>query len=226
MKKGKDGFYCKYVKRILDIVCALTAMIVFCWLYAIIAVLVRLKLGNPVIFKQQRPGRIDPETGKERIFTLYKFRSMTDERNENGNLLSDEVRLTKFGRFLRSTSLDELPEIINILKGEMSFIGPRPLLTEYLPYYTEEERHRHDVRPGLSGLAQISGRNSITWEGKFDNDLNYIHNLSFGLDAKTVLKTIFKVIKQNDVLVGKEHIVADLNVERLMQNDCKAHETI
>ena len=154
---GKDSFYCRYIKRILDICCALAAMIVFCWLYAIVAILVRVKLGSPVIFCQERPGK------DEKIFKLYKFRSMTDERDENGDLLPDDVRLTKFGRFLRSTSLDELPEAWNILKGDMSVIGPRPLLVRYLPYYTEEERHRHDVRPGLSGLSQVSGRNFLRW---------------------------------------------------------------
>ena len=150
MLKGKNGFYNRYVKRIIDIICALLAIMVFWWLYLIVAVLVRIKLGSPIIFKQERPGKIDKKTGKETIFNLYKFRTMTDKRDVEGNLLPDDVRLTKFGRILRSTSLDELPEAFNILKGDMSVIGPRPLLVEYLPYYTKEEHHRHDVRPGLS----------------------------------------------------------------------------
>ena len=151
MKRGKDGIYCRYIKRGLDILCALAAMIVFCWLYGIIAILVRVKLGSPVIFKQLRPGK------DEKIFCLYKFRTMTDKRDDRGKLLPDEQRLTKFGKWLRSTSLDELPEAWNILKGDMSVVGPRPLLVEYLPYYTEEERQRHDVRPGLTGWAQVNG---------------------------------------------------------------------
>ena len=151
MTKHKPyGVYERFFKRPLDIVCALLALTVFCWLYALVAILVKIKLGSPVIFKQARPGK------DEKIFNLYKFRTMTDERDENGNLLPDEVRLTKFGRFLRKTSLDELPEAINILKGDMSVVGPRPLLISYLPYYTNEEKHRHDVRPGLSGWAGIN----------------------------------------------------------------------
>lgn len=161
MKHGKDGFYCRVVKRILDVICALAAMIVFCWLYAIVAILVRVKLGSPVIFKQARPGK------GEKIFNLYKFRSMTDARDENGELLPDDVRLTKFGRWLRSTSLDELPEAWNILKGDMSVVGPRPLLVRYLPRYKEWQHHRHDVRPGLTGWAQVNGRNAVRWEDKF-----------------------------------------------------------
>ena len=157
MKRGKDSFYCRYVKRVLDVLCALAAMIVFCWLYAIVAILVRVKLGSPVIFKQARPGK------DEKVFNLYKFRTMTDERDENGDLLSDELRLTKFGKWLRSTSLDELPEAWNILKGDMSVVGPRPLLVEYLDRYDDRQRRRQDVRPGLSGYAQVHGRNAITW---------------------------------------------------------------
>ena len=162
MYKGKEGIYNRVFKRLIDIICALLAIIVFSWLYVIVAILVRVKLGSPIIFKQARPGKIDPKTGKETIFYLYKFRSMTDARDEYGKLLPDDMRLTKFGRFLRSTSMDELPEAFNILKGDMSVVGPRPLLVEYLPYYTKEEHHRHDVRPGLSGLAQVNGRNAST----------------------------------------------------------------
>ena len=184
MKKGKDGFYCRYIKRGLDILCALAAMIVFCWLYGIIAVLVRIKLGSPVIFKQLRPGK------DERIFCLYKFRTMTDERDESGKLLPDEQRLTKFGKWLRSTSLDELPEAWNILRGDMSVVGPRPLLVEYLERYDEHQRHRQDVRPGLSGYAQIHGRNAISWEKRFELDVWYTENVSLWLDIRIVMKTV------------------------------------
>lgn len=200
--------YKKYLKRIFDICCALAAIIVFSWLYIIVAVLVRIKLGSPVIFKQERPGK------NEKIFTLYKFRTMTDKRDEEGNLLPDDVRLTKFGRLLRKTSLDELPEAFNILFGHMSVVGPRPLLVSYLPYYTEEERHRHDVRPGLTGLAQINGRNTITWEEKFKYDIEYVNNVSFSNDVKIIWRTIFKFIKREDILVGKQHTVGKLNEER------------
>lgn len=193
MKKGKDGFYNKYIKRILDICCALAAMIVFCWLYAIVAILVRVKLGSPVIFKQARPGK------NEKIFNLYKFRTMTDERDENGELRPDEVRLTRFGKVLRSTSLDELPEAWNILMGDMSVIGPRPLLISYLPWYTDEEKHRHDVRPGLSGLAQVCGRNTVDWKTRFALDVEYVNSLSFASDVKVILLTIINVVKRSDV---------------------------
>ena len=183
MFKGKNGIYNRYFKRMIDIICALLALGVFWWLYIIVAILVRVKLGSPIIFKQARPGKIDPMTGKETIFYLYKFRTMTDARDINGLPLPDDVRLTKFGRLLRSTSLDELPEVINILKGDMSVIGPRPLLVEYLPYYTELEHHRHDVRPGLSGWAQINGRNAIdSWEQRFEYDLEYVDKISFLFD--------------------------------------------
>ena len=191
--KGKDSFYAKYIKRILDIICALAAMIVFCWLYAIVAVLVRVKLGSPVIFKQARPGK------DEKIFNLYKFRSMTDERDENGKLLPDDVRLTKFGRWLRSTSLDELPEAWNILKGDMSVIGPRPLLVKYLNRYSNEQHKRHMVKPGLSGYAQVHGRNSITWEEKFELDVWYAQNISFLLDIKLVVDTILVALKRDGI---------------------------
>ena len=179
--------YAKYFKRILDFLLSLIAIIILSPVFLIIAILVRVKLGSPVIFKQKRPGK------NEKIFTLYKFRTMTDKKDENGNLLPDEKRLTKFGKALRSTSLDELPELFNILKGDMSIIGPRPLLVEYLPLYNEEQRHRHDVRPGLTGLAQISGRNSISWEEKFDDDIRYIKNITFINDVKIFFETIIKV---------------------------------
>lgn len=184
MKKGKDGIYCRYIKRELDILCALAAMIVFCWLYGIIAILVRVKLGSPVIFKQLRPGK------DEKIFCLYKFRTMTDKRDDRGKLLPDEQRLTKFGKWLRSTSLDELPEAWNILKGDMSVVGPRPLLVEYLERYDDRQRHRQDVRPGLSGYAQIHGRNAISWEKRFELDVWYTENVSLWLDIRIVMKTV------------------------------------
>ena len=168
----------------MDILCALAAMIVFCWLYGIIAILVRVKLGSPVIFKQFRPGK------DEKIFCLYKFRTMTDKRDDRGKLLPDEQRLTKFGKWLRSTSLDELPEAWNILKGDMSVVGPRPLLVEYLERYDDRQRHRQDVRPGLSGYAQIHGRNAISWEKRFELDVWYTENVSLWLDIRIVMKTV------------------------------------
>ena len=199
MLKGKNGIYNKFLKRLLDIICALLALLVFWWLYIIVAVLVRIKLGSPIIFKQPRPGK----DGK--IFNLYKFRSMTDDRDSEGNLLPDEVRLTKFGRLLRSTSLDELPETFNILKGDMSIIGPRPLLVEYLPYYTKEELHRHDVRPGLSGWAQVNGRNITEWNERLKQDVFYVNNCSLIFDIKIILLTVLKTIKRSDIIVGSQH---------------------
>ena len=180
------GPYEKYFKRPLDLFCGLAAVIVFWWLYLILAILVRIKLGSPVLFTQERPGK------DEKIFKLYKFRTMTDARDENGNLLPDEVRLTKFGKMLRATSLDELPEAFNIIKGEMSVIGPRPLLVKYLPRYNEEQKHRHDVRPGLSGLAQVNGRNAISWEEKFQYDVKYAEKITFIGDMKIIFQTIGK----------------------------------
>ncbi|MEA4964579.1 MAG: sugar transferase [Oscillospiraceae bacterium] len=191
--KGENTFYCRYIKRVLDIICALLAMIVFCWLYAVVAILVRIKLGSPVIFKQERPGE------DEKIFTLYKFRTMTDARDENGSLLPDDMRLTKFGRRLRNTSLDELPEALNILKGDMSVIGPRPQLVRDMVFMTQEQRRRHCVRPGLSGWAQINGRNCIEWEDKFMYDLEYIKNVSFWIDVKIVIITVVKVFKSESI---------------------------
>lgn len=179
--------YAKYIKRILDFTLSLMALIVLMPLMLVIYILVLIKLGRPAIFKQQRPGK------DEKIFTLYKFRTMTDKKDEQGKLLPDSERLTKFGKFLRSTSLDELPELINIIKGDMAIVGPRPLLVEYLDYYNEEEKHRHDVRPGLTGLAQVSGRNAITWEEKFKKDIEYINNITLIQDIKIILKTIKNV---------------------------------
>ena len=215
MYKGKNGIYNRYFKRMIDIICALLALGVFWWLYIIVAILVRVKLGSPIIFKQARPGKIDPMTGKETIFYLYKFRTMTDARDINGLPLPDDVRLTKFGRLLRSTSLDELPEVINILKGDMSVIGPRPLLVEYLPYYTELEHHRHDVRPGLSGWAQINGRNAIdSWEQRFEYDLEYVDKISFLFDLKVIFLTVAKVLKRSDIQVGSQIKVGRLDGAR------------
>lgn len=194
----KPGFYEKYMKRLLDIICALAALIVFCWLYIIIAVLVRIKLGSPVIFKQPRPGK------DEKIFNLYKFRTMTDERDENGNLLSDDVRLTKFGKALRATSLDELPEAFNILKGDMSVIGPRPQLVRDMVFMTPEQRQRHSVRPGLSGLAQTRGRNAISWDGKLATDLEYIQRVTFLGDVKIIFDTVKQVFFKQKGLEGSE----------------------
>lgn len=208
MKKHKKGFYEKYIKRPQDFCCALAATIVLSPIMAVTALLVRVKLGSPVIFKQERPGL------QGKIFTLYKFRTMTDAKDKNGKLLPDEVRLTKFGKMLRSTSLDELPELLNILRGDMAVVGPRPLLVEYLPYYTKEEKHRHDVRPGLTGLAQINGRNTLTWEEKFSYDIKYVKNISFVSDVKIILKTVEKVFKRSDILIGKEFKVGKLLVER------------
>lgn len=189
--------YKKYFKRILDIVLSLILLCLLWPLLLILAVLVRIKLGSPIIFKQERPGL------NEKIFTLYKFRTMTDEKDSNGNLMSDSVRLTKFGKALRSTSLDELPELWNILKGDMSFIGPRPLLVEYLPLYNENQKHRHDVRPGLTGLAQINGRNNLPWEERFELDLEYVSNISLKEDILIFIKTIGVVFKRKDVTTNK-----------------------
>ena len=187
------GPYERFFKRPIDILCALAAIFFFFWLYIIIAILVRLKLGSPILFKQERPGK------DEKTFTLYKFRTMTDAKDENGELLPDDIRLTKFGKFLRSTSLDELPEAFNILKGDMSVIGPRPLLVQYLPLYNEKQHRRHEVRPGLSGHAQVNGRNSVTWEEKFNLDVEYVDKITFIGDIKIVLDTVVKSVKREGI---------------------------
>lgn len=184
--------YKKYFKRLVDVACSLAAIIVFSWLYIIVAILVRVKLGSPVIFKQARPGK----DGK--IFNLYKFRTMTDAKDEKGELLPDDVRLTKFGKLLRKTSLDELPEAFNILKGDMSVVGPRPLLVKYLPLYNDHQKRRHEVRPGLSGLAQVNGRNALTWEEKFDWDVKYVDNITFLGDVKIILKTVISAFVKSE----------------------------
>ncbi|MBE6963504.1 MAG: sugar transferase [Ruminococcaceae bacterium] len=185
--------YQRFFKRFLDIVLSGCALLVLWPVLLVVAVLVRVKLGSPVIFCQERPGK------DEKIFKMYKFRSMTDERDEHGELLPDEIRLTKFGRLLRATSLDELPELWNIFKGDMSVVGPRPLLVKYLPLYNEEQRHRHDVRPGLTGLAQVNGRNAISWEEKFALDVQYVRNITFLHDVKIVLATVGKVFRRSGI---------------------------
>lgn len=199
MEKAKRGPYALFFKRLIDIVASLMVLILFCWLYGILAILVRVKLGSPILFKQERPGKIDPRTGKETIFCLYKFRTMTDARDENGEWLPDSERLTPFGSWLRRTSMDETPELFNILKGDMSLIGPRPLLVRYLDRYNEEQHHRHDVRPGLTGYAQAHGRNTVSWEDKFAMDVWYTKNVTFANDVKIILDTVKTVLKHEGI---------------------------
>ena len=185
--------YKKFVKRVLDFSLALLAIIILSPVYIIISILVLIFMGWPILFKQPRPGK------NEKIFNMYKFRTMTNKKDKDGNLLPDDQRLPKFGKFLRKTSLDELPEIFLILIGKMSIVGPRPLVVQYLPYYTEEEHHRHDVRPGLTGLAQVNGRNALSWQEKFSYDLEYVNNISLGLDIKIFIKTFLVVLKRSDI---------------------------
>lgn len=215
MKKQNDhklyrrvGFYERYVKRLIDIICSGLALIVFSWLYVIIALLVRIKLGSPVLFAQYRPGLIDPITGKERIFKMYKFRTMTDQKDEKGNLLPDEVRLTKFGAWLRSTSLDELPEAFCILNGSMTLIGPRPQLVRDMVFMSKEQRMRHTAKPGLSGLAQVSGRNAISWDEKLQYDLDYIKKVSFLRDLKILLQTVEKAFIKQEGITEEGNVTA------------------
>ena len=197
------GFYEQYIKRLMDILCSLLAFVVFGWLYILVAVLVRMKLGSPVLFKQPRPGKVDPDTGRETIFYMYKFRSMSDERDEEGKLLPDEVRLGAFGKALRKTSLDELPEAFNILKGDMSIVGPRPQLVRDMVFMTDRQRMRHTAKPGLSGLAQINGRNGISWEDKLEWDLKYIERVSFLNDLKIIFQTVLRAfVKQEGITDG------------------------
>jgi len=203
MEHKPYGPYEMYFKRPLDILCALAALIVFGWLYILVAVLVRIKLGSPVIFKQPRPGR------DEKIFDLYKFRSMTDERDENGELLPDEVRLTKFGKVLRATSLDELPEAFNILKGDMSVIGPRPLLVKYLPRYSERQHRRHEVRPGLSGYAQVHGRNTVSWQDKFEMDVKYVDHITFLGDLKIIWDSVMVAFVRRDGISSETSVTME-----------------
>lgn len=185
--------YKNFIKRILDIILSFLALVILSPLLILTAFLIRIKLGEPVFFKQLRPGK------NEKIFGILKFRTMTDAKDENGNLLPDEIRLTRFGQFLRSTSIDELPELLNILNGDMSIVGPRPLLVQYLERYKEEQKHRHDVKPGLTGLAQVNGRNGITWEEKFHYDLEYVKNITFYGDCKIIFQTVMKVFGREGI---------------------------
>lgn len=203
----KMGFYDKYVKRAIDIVCASAAIICFSPLYIGVAILVKLKLGSPVLFTQDRPG-LTGEDGKETIFKMYKFRTMTDERDENGDLLPDDVRLTKFGKWLRNTSLDELPEAFNILNGTMSVIGPRPQLVRDMVFMDEKQRMRHTAKPGLSGLAQVNGRNAISWEDKIDWDLKYIEKVSFFEDLKIIFSTVKKAFFKQEGITQEDMATA------------------
>lgn len=200
--------YQRFVKRIFDIIISGIAIVLLSPIYLVMAILVASKLGRPVLFRQKRPGK------NEQIFDMYKFRSMTNETDEAGDLLPDEARLNSFGKKLRSTSLDELPELLNIFKGDMSIVGPRPLLIKYLPYYTEEEKLRHSVRPGLTGLAQVNGRNSLNWEERFSYDIQYVKQCSFVMDVKIIWMTIGKVLKREDTLSGSEQTVEDFDVYR------------
>lgn len=187
------GIYERYFKRLFDIICALAAVLVFWWLFVLIAILVKIKIGSPIIFSQKRPGK------DEVIFRLYKFRTMTEEKDTYGKLLPDMQRLTKFGRFLRNTSLDELPEVINILKGDMSIVGPRPLLVKYLPLYNKKQKRRHEVKPGMTGYAQVHGRNTLSWEERFDMDIEYVDHITFLGDIKIIIDTVFSVLKHDDI---------------------------
>lgn len=207
--------YKKLFKRLFDVILSLLGLVILLPILLIVSILVFIFLGKPVIFKQERVGK----DGK--LFTLYKFRSMSNKKDKDGNLLSDDKRLTKFGIILRKTSLDEIPEIINILKGDMSIVGPRPLMPEYLPYYTKEEFHRHDVLPGLTGLAQINGRNDISWEKRFEYDLEYVNNISFKNDIKIMFQTAKKVLKQENVTVRGEGMAVDFHTYRQQQNNKK-----
>ena len=209
----KKTIYSVFIKRLLDILISAIILVIFSWLYIILAILVRVKLGSPVLFKQPRPGK------DEKIFNMYKFRTMTDARDAEGKLLPDKDRLTNFGKLLRKTSLDELPELFCILKGDMSFIGPRPLLVEYLPYYTEREKLRHTVRPGLTGLAQASGRNTVDWDTRFELDATYVENLSFLMDLKVIAMTFKTVFGHSDQVAedtnATEGNFAQIRKERL-----------
>ncbi|MEY8515931.1 sugar transferase [Lachnospiraceae bacterium 29-84] len=204
MERGHKpyGPYERFFKRPIDIVCGVAAILVFWWLYIVVAILVKVKLGSPVLFVQERPGK------DEKIFKLYKFRTMTDERDDNDELLPDEVRLTKFGKMLRATSLDELPEAFNIIKGDMSVIGPRPLLVKYILRYNEEQHKRHEVRPGLSGYAQVHGRNSVSWEEKFKMDMEYVNHVTFWGDVKIVLGTL-KVALQREGISSETSVTME-----------------
>ncbi|GAB2538075.1 sugar transferase [Gracilibacillus alcaliphilus] len=212
MDNSKKSFYSNFVKRILDFLFSLILIILLSPVFLIVTILVKEKLGRPVLFKQRRPGL------NEKIFTMYKFRTMTDERDEKGELLPDSIRLTKFGKILRSTSLDELPELLNILKGDMSFVGPRPLSVKYLPYYNEVEKKRHRVKPGLTGLAQVNGRNKASWETRFAYDIEYISNISLMFDIRIIVKTIIVVFKRKDVTVRGTGQIENFHEYRMKKN--------
>ena len=205
--------YRKFFKRFFDIILSLLAIIILSPVYLIVSILVLIFMGWPILFKQPRPGK------DEKIFNMYKFRTMTNKKDKDGNLLPDEQRLPKFGKFLRKTSLDELPEMFCILIGSMSFVGPRPLLVKYLPYYTKEEHHRHDVRPGLTGWAQANGRNLVNWDDRFKLDLEYVNNVSLKMDIKVILKTISIVLKHEGISDGKTETMTFLDEER--KGKCK-----
>lgn len=219
VKHKPYGPYERFVKRPLDIFCSLLAIVVFWWLFVIVAILVRVKLGSPVLFTQDRPGK------DEKIFKLYKFRSMTNECDDKGILLPNEKRLTKFGKLLRATSLDELPELINILKGDMSIIGPRPLAVQYLPYYNETEKHRHDVRPGLTGKAQVNGRNFLQWEDRFRFDIEYVEKITFVGDVRILVDTVLAVVKRQDVALPGVNSQRDFDKYRKEQME-RERETL
>ncbi len=201
--------YAKYFKRLMDVILSGIALVVLAPIIGIVALLVKLRLGSPVIFKQERPGK------DEKVFTMYKFRTMTDERDTCGNLMPDSIRLTKFGKFLRSTSLDELPELWNIFRGDMSIVGPRPLLVSYLPYYTQNENRRHNVRPGLTGLAQVSGRNLLIWDERLAKDVEYVENITFTRDCKIILLTVRKVVFREDISTDTGLVETNLAKERM-----------
>ena len=219
--------YAKCIKRVLDFLLSLIALAVLSPILLILAIIGAIAMkGNP-FFTQLRPGKISKKTGEEKIFKLIKFRTMSNAKDKDGNLLPDDGRLNQYGRFLRSTSLDELPELLNILTGDMAIVGPRPLLMEYLPYYTEEERHRHDVRPGLTGWAQINGRNNIgSWEERFKYDLEYIRRCSLFFDIKILFLTVAKVFKRSDILVGSQIKVGRLDDARRVKDDERKHQEI
>lgn len=212
MKTIKGGYYRKFIKRFIDLMVSLLLIILLGPLLMFISLLIRINLGSPITFKQKRPGL------NEEIFTMYKFRTMTNEKDENGELLPDKYRLTKLGKFLRSTSLDELPELFNILKGDMSFVGPRPLSIRYLPYYNSNERERHTVRPGLTGYAQVNGRNRATWEQRFALDVKYVREVSLLFDIKIIFKTMIVVLKRSDIVVRGEDTLENFHEYRMKQN--------
>lgn len=216
--------YAKYFKRVIDFALSLVALTVLSPILLILTIVGAFAMGGNPFFTQLRPGKIDQKTGKEKIFKLVKFRSMNNKKDQDGNLLPDDVRLTKYGRILRSTSLDELPELWNILKGDMSIVGPRPLAVQYLAYYTENERRRHSVLPGLTGLAQANGRNSLTWEEKFAYDLEYVEKLSFLLDVKILIKTVQTVLMRKDIGTRGDAVLMDFDAYRKQQEEHNVYQ--